>query len=232
MKNDVNKNLYGIADSIQSEYRQGNEVIIGKRWDLKACFWDMQLEDKSHHLNQDDAYSEFIDISRSILINYRKPSMRVLDVGCGTGLVIQGILDLYDSVVGIDVSQKMIDFALRKNINNAAFYKKSIFDLPSQEARDFDVILSRGILISHYSKDNSIALMNALYKSSVSDGIVIIDFLNKSVSGNYNHIPTNKNYFEKEAIEAIAKMVGFTKVEFRGESGSRTLFAVLYKNLN
>ena len=56
----------------------------------------------------------------------------ILDLGCGTGELLYQIQQIYHSkdLTGIDISDKMIDIANRKKINNAHFVMGDTEDLP------------------------------------------------------------------------------------------------------
>lgn len=62
-----------------------------------------------------DEYRKYIDYFR-----FKKSPKKVLDVGCGTGIVVDSLSEKYDSC-GLDIGKKSLDFA-RKNRKGKYFH--------------------------------------------------------------------------------------------------------------
>lgn len=79
------------------------------------------------------------------LVRHLKPGMRVLDAGCGTGTITQGIARLVNPglVVGVDNNPGLISEAvqLAQGIDNISFEKADVYDL-NRYAGKFDVVAS------------------------------------------------------------------------------------------
>jgi len=229
MNINLNERLYNIPAPNEQLYNIGNEKEIGKRWDSKALIWDEHLYNQENHLNQDNAYDEFITVAKNISIErmskYGKGTL--LDLGCGTGLVSNSLQEYYDHIAGIDVSKQMLILARNKLIPNAKFYYKSIFEI-SPEWNTFDQIVSRGILLSHYGHKYIDNIFILLYSSLRKNGSITIDFLNKDANKIY-HRPKNKAYFSSDEVKNSAIRSGFSRVEIIGYKKSRVLFAVINK---
>jgi 2-polyprenyl-3-methyl-5-hydroxy-6-metoxy-1,4-benzoquinol methylase len=78
----------------------------------------------------------------------------VLDAGCGPGLVSSALLDAGYRVVGVDLSQEMIDRARRRcqsRAEHAKFLQISVFDPSLDALGPFDTALSRYVL--HHALD-------------------------------------------------------------------------------
>jgi len=70
-----------------------------------------------------------------------KKDMRVLDLGCGTGITTKYIAELGAKVVGIDISPKLIEFAKENSAHpNAHYFAEDITALPSRQAYCYDAI--------------------------------------------------------------------------------------------
>ena len=86
---------------------------IADRWNAKAADWDRNLEDPMCHLNEDDAYARFLEaLAREVA--RRQAFCRehgVIDVGCGTGLVLASIVSNFAWGLGIDISPEMVRLA-------------------------------------------------------------------------------------------------------------------------
>ena len=128
------------------------------RFDLEALTWD----DLPRRVNLAK------DVVKNIL-PFLNGKERVLDLGCGTGLVGLNIAPFVKEVVGIDTSEKMVEKfnEKAKNLNlNAYAIKKDIFEINEK----FDVVISS--MTIHHIKDIK-ALSNHLKK--ITNKVFIAD---------------------------------------------------------
>ncbi len=91
------------------------------------------------------------------------PFGRVLDLGCGTGLVGVAFQDCAREIVGVDVAERMIAEAAKKNIY-ASLHAMEIADyFASEDARrgPFDLILAADVFIYVGKLDHVFALAHA-----------------------------------------------------------------------
>jgi 2-polyprenyl-3-methyl-5-hydroxy-6-metoxy-1,4-benzoquinol methylase len=91
-------------------------------------FWD-RIATSFDRIEQNDiAYKIFIEKARG----YLKTDDKILDFGCGTGLICNEIADNVENVHAIDISTKMIEISINKaserKIRNIDFERTSIFD--------------------------------------------------------------------------------------------------------
>lgn len=70
---------------------------------------------------------------------------RVIDLGCGTGLLLKGVDDVGASLVGIDTAESMLALALKELSRNAALVRAGGEQAPFADAT-FDVALSRAVI--------------------------------------------------------------------------------------
>jgi 2-polyprenyl-3-methyl-5-hydroxy-6-metoxy-1,4-benzoquinol methylase len=79
---------------------------------------------------------------------------RILDVGCGTGQLVNFLSSGGRCVIGCDLSYNSLEKGLRFrnqfSLENASFVQADLFDLPFRE-RSFDVVLCNGVL--HHTTD-------------------------------------------------------------------------------
>lgn len=229
MKKTLNQKLYGLNNTQSNFYSKDNELEISKRWDKKAKYWDNQLNCYDTHLNQDKEYDNFIKITQKTVSQYKNMDSKLLDIGCGTGLVIEALSSYFNQGIGIDISGNMILEAKKKNLKNVSFYKKSLFDLDINMDGSFDFIVSRGILVSHYGINYLYEILGILFNITKNDGYVIFDFLNTNVEIVNGHLPLNKEYYSKNTIRKYASKIGFSKVDIKGKSNDRVLIGILKK---
>lgn len=225
----INQVLYKLKDTEKKFYSKDNISNIAQRWDIKATYWDKQLEDTNIHLNQNFEYDTFIQTAKDIIRKIKNKDNILLDIGCGTGLVSEALSPYFNNGIGVDISNNMISEARKKNIKNSNFYKKSLFDLDKDIDGVFDFVVSRGILVSHYGINYLSEILDKLFSLTNKNGCVIFDFLNKNVVLDNAHLPKNKEYYLEKTIKKYALKSGFLKVEISGKKTDRVLIGILYK---
>jgi ubiquinone/menaquinone biosynthesis C-methylase UbiE len=100
------------------------------------------------------AFKEAYELSIEKACAVLNPEDRVLEVGCGTGILALGVADCAGSVVATDISPAMIDVARGKaedqEVDNVTFETHDGYALP-YESRSFDAVLVFNVL--HFVKE-------------------------------------------------------------------------------
>jgi ubiquinone/menaquinone biosynthesis C-methylase UbiE len=117
---------------MKASTRQKKERAL---WDKQASGYD------SRTLTMfEDAYAQSIERARAALA----PGDRVLEIGCGTGILTLGIASEVERVIGTDISPEMITVARQKaeaqDVDNVTFRVADGYELPFEEA-SFDAVL-------------------------------------------------------------------------------------------
>lgn len=97
---------------------------------------------------------------------------RALDIGCGSGILVNTLSPYFDDVIGIDISDEMLDIARgKRQYTNTAYFHMDAANL-SLDGK-FDLIVSRTTF--HHLTDLSSVVSQM--KQLLSDGgkIVIVD---------------------------------------------------------
>lgn len=121
--------------------------------------------------------------SNKNLLQWLKPGMAVMDVGCGTGAITKGIAEITRPegiVYGIDVSEELISKARQ----NFASYTNLVFEvadiLTYSPAQKFDLITSARTLQWMAAPDKALLQMKKLLKPG---GILsILDYNHEKIS--------------------------------------------------
>lgn len=103
------------------------------------------------------------------------PGQRVLDIGCGSGLLAGALLDAGYSVTGIDASPAMVELARA----HAAAAEFSVLALPARRALPVaDAVVSTGHVLNYLDSREDIALALAEAAAAVRPGgVFAIDLI-------------------------------------------------------
>ena len=85
--------------------------------------------------------------------------LKILEAGCGPGILAEYLIDQGAKVVGFDVSPKMIELARQRNPKNASFFTSDMAEalpLGGEYNEQFDLVVAS--LAMDYIKDWSVAL--------------------------------------------------------------------------
>jgi ubiquinone/menaquinone biosynthesis C-methylase UbiE len=130
------------------------------RQEKERALWDRQASgyDRRNLKVYKDTYALSIQKAQAVL----SPEHKVLEIGCGTGLISLGIAPLVKSVVATDISPRMISVAKSKaeraSIANVEFRVCDGYALPHDD-QTFDVVLLFNVL--HFVKEPTALLREA-----------------------------------------------------------------------
>ena len=211
--------------SRMEDYDKVRLEAIRQRWDSKADRWDSELAAEGCHLNEDAAYHRFLDAADAVVAARESfcRSRLLVDLACGTGLVLAHFIDRFERTVGVDVSPRMLAVAAARQLPRTELQQASCFELAGRVV-SAGAVLSRGILLSHYGHAAVAPLLEQVRKVLVPDGgFAILDFLNAQTRYDYPVNPDNKTYYTGEQILAQAKEAGFRQASILGEPNRRVL---------
>jgi SAM-dependent methyltransferase len=206
-------------------YETRDLKAIAARWDAKARNWDRDLTEPACHLNDDQAYERFLRRVNTLIRRNRAfcAATGVIDVGCGTGLVLADVVSSFSWGLGIDLSPKMIRLARARGLARTRFLVGDCFQLPRLCAKA-GTVLSRGVLLSHYGPRQAEALLRAAQSTLVPGGFLLFDFLNVTARETQAHAPANKSWFGAEEARTLATRAGLQSVRILGSAERRVCF--------
>jgi len=112
-----------------------------------------------------------VDYITGVLQSSLPPGARILDVGCGNGVISRHLGRLGFNVLGIDVSEKTIETARSlTNLPNVQFMKKSAEELVASGEK-YDAVICSEVL-EHLHDPGS--LLGVLYQSLSDNGKLIV----------------------------------------------------------
>jgi predicted TPR repeat methyltransferase len=81
------------------------------------------------------------------LISSKNPDFDILDLGCGTGLAGEVLIDLAKTLVGIDLSKEMLKIAKSKNIYHRLIHDEVHHALSQEQGATFDIVVSSDVFV-------------------------------------------------------------------------------------
>ena len=130
-----------------------------------------------------DLFEVTMLLRRNFVLNYISRnfdnSKKILDLGCGTGVLIEKLLNNGMNVVGMDLSEDMLSLAFEKT--RAYPQEKSLLLQGDSEAlpfdnKRFDLIACLGVIA--FLKDEGLAIKE-MHRILRKNGILILSFRNK-----------------------------------------------------
>jgi len=118
-------------------------------------------------------------IRKQIIKNYVKPGMKVLDIGCGTGLFIEGAAKAGAQLMGVDISAGMLKVAKDRFKKSGLQDKISVYNVGAAEIdtlfseHAFDLIVSTLVFSEFYPEERALVL-NQIKKLLKSKGKLVI----------------------------------------------------------
>lgn len=131
------------------------------------------------HLLNPYRVSHFDDTIRSLL----RPPFRVLDAGCGGGLVSNALAELpdYTGIEGVDLSDPALQFAQRtatgRNLTHVKFRKASVYKLPFNDG-DFDAVVMSDVLEHIHDLPRALSEVARVLRPG---GVLLFDTIDRSV---------------------------------------------------
>ncbi len=147
---------------------------------FKSGAWASKESADRYHENTIATPKIFQLIREDLYIRYvqrhAKPGARILDLGCGSGLVSIKLHDLGFKIVSCDISQGMLDkLAEERGARDFELRRGSGFDIPAKDG-EFDMVISR-MFIQHFPDWPKVLREKARVTSP--GGIVLFDFGNR-----------------------------------------------------
>lgn len=153
-----------------------------------------------------------VDFIANVLRRSLQPSARILDVGCGNGVISRHLGRMGFTVLGIDVSEKTIELARRgTTLPNVRFETKSAEELVAS-GQKYDAVICSEVL-EHLQ--NPGALLEVLYQTLADNGKLIITVPNgKGPRETFVTKPVLRmraqNSWLWRSVVAIKKSMGYT----------------------
>jgi ubiquinone/menaquinone biosynthesis C-methylase UbiE len=121
---------------------------------------------------RDRGYHGFLDLSEFALVAPHARGREVLEVGCGTGLILARLAGIADHAVGVDLSPGMLEHARSRGLD---VHEASATSLPFEDA-SFDVACSFKVLAHVEDITTAMAEMARVTRPG---GVIVAEFYNR-----------------------------------------------------
>lgn len=169
---DVDTVRNALESTTLSNYFKTNDVI--ENWNREAPEWDKNIKRPEHYVNIEDGYSRFLEFTKKQVPNSKESHKLALDSGCGTGTIADLLKAKRYRVSGIDISPEMLRFAHKPA--SVQYVLANSLDLPYRDDH-FDVICTRGVLLSHVGKKYIDLFIREHYRVLKNGGLFVFDFI-------------------------------------------------------
>jgi ubiquinone/menaquinone biosynthesis C-methylase UbiE len=145
--------------------------LITSKWDESAVTFDSQY---GHKVKTQEEAKAWIGLFKKVI---PKGELKVLDVGCGTGELSVLFAEMGHEVIGIDLSEKMMEKGREKSISQGLGIKFMNGDAeePLFDEGSFDVLVTRHLLWTLPNPEKAVRNWNKVLKDGgcvlVIDGI-------------------------------------------------------------
>lgn len=176
-----------------------------ERFNRESAQWDMNTA----RLNMAE------NIVKAIVCRiHPDTSMRVLDYGCGSGLITLGLAGRVGSITGVDSSRGMLDLLeaklINSNIKNVTVLQGSALDGVLNDLEPFDLVVSNMVL--HHIEDPA-SFIKTLFRVLKCGGrLAISDLCEEDGSFHEDKQGVYHNGFNPETLIKFAVDAGFTSV--------------------
>jgi len=120
-----------------------------------------------------------VKIRKQIVNNFVKPGMKILDIGCGTGILLEDAARAGAEAIGIDISAGMLKVAQKRIEKSELQNKISIYNAGAVEIdtlfseNSFDLVVSTLVFSELYQEERALALYQIKKLLKVNGKLVI-----------------------------------------------------------
>jgi len=141
----------------------------------------------------------------------RNNCQKILEVGCGSGMLARRFLQNGYDFLGVDLFNEMLDIA-RTEVKADVFVQRDMRNLSFD--KQFDAVLITGRSISYVIENQGIMdTFNGIHKSLKADGVFVFGFFEA------NGIFDNFNDFEQHIEHGTKKIRRISKLKMNLETG-------------
>ncbi len=152
----------------------------------------------------------FIIKEKLLSLNSAKDS-KILDLGCGTGLLGKTVVDSFPNLVGVDISSNMIDETRKKDIYSE-LHTNDIQEFLLKSVQEYDLIIAADVFIYI----GALKTIFSRIKKSINSNsyfIFTIELLNEFDKESFHLAKSGRFSHTIEYIESLCKDYGFEIID-------------------
>jgi len=195
------------------EKKQNSAGVENKNtsWGNVSGWYDNTVEDS-------DSYQQKVILPNLLRIVAPEAGIKVLDVGCGTGVFARAFAEKGAGVLGVDIGLELLDIAEKKSKNlNIKYILASADNLSKIKEDDFDIVT---VVLAIQNMKNLDAVVGEVSKKLKVGGRLIMVINHPSF-----RIPQNSDWFydEKDRIQyrKIAKYMSEIEIPILMNPGNK-----------
>ncbi len=136
---------------------------IKSEWDKIADYWDKESGDTGAWHHRTDINPVIFELVNNIR------NKKILEVGCGNGYLSRLLAKKGARVIGTDLSQKLLDYAIKKEEKNPLgikYFKRNASDLKKIKNKSFDIVIANMCLMDVKDAESAIKEASRVLKKN------------------------------------------------------------------
>lgn len=205
-----------IEESVLKRDVQRLERVRERRADLAEAYFEENAEhwDKLRSMHAPEAAVEAA--AREMFVPLGEKFSRLIDLGAGTGRMLELFGDRYVSGIGYDVSQPMLALARSRlaaaDLHHAELRQEDILALPDDAASADGAILHQ---VLHFLVEPSLAIAEAARVLALGSPLLVVDFAPHDAEILRESHAHRRLGFARAEIEAMGAAVGLAATHYR-----------------
>jgi ubiquinone/menaquinone biosynthesis C-methylase UbiE len=200
-------------------------ALQGEALDAHRDFWDRSARVDSRNAiaadTDEDSFQSSGRAEAEALRRFIRPGDTVLDVGCGTGRVMEHVAPSCREVHGIDISQAMVEAGRARlaHLPNGHFHLGNGYDLAGFEDGSFDVVYSI-VALQHMARPVAYNYLLESHRVLRQDGVLwfyVPNLLRDDGFAAFHHFsqpwfvahPYPMNFYTPQEIARLVVKAGF-----------------------
>ncbi|NET25264.1 methyltransferase domain-containing protein [Okeania sp. SIO1I7] len=163
-----------VSDRLSWIYKNGKEDNLEQKYDAWASVYDTDLDQpyRCSPVHSANALAKVLP----------NKDATILDAGAGTGMVGEALAELgYTNIVGVDLSEKMLEVARKKQVYTALYQGNLEEPLAFTSEASYDAILSVGVFTFGHAHPRALKSLSSLLKKSGYFILTVrVDYYNQS----------------------------------------------------
>jgi len=165
---------------------------------------------------RDHGWTRYTEEELSFLSRFVFPNCRVLDVGCGTGRLTNGLARKGASVHGIDFSKKQLEIAEEAKVEDASFQLVDARKYSTRKKYD-RVICMYDVVGSFPDEKDNLRILKKIYKNLKPGGIAVLSVMNMELTRKNCQIKKNVVPDIYGSIDRLLRLNGSNTMQSTGD---------------